>query len=237
MDFTKFVSMLDRNALFFTRVDQLDDKFEGSLSKYVIAPELEEKATPEERLKIQEYRKRFSPHYEHQRKTLAVNCWHMNEDESAAMWKLYSKSDEGIAIESTYRKLVDCFTASEKYYLWIGRVHYIDYNKQTIPINNTLFPVIYKRRSFEHENELRAVLSKHIKAEDYKDRSLIGCIDLLDFPENGVEIPVDINKLISVIHISPTAAKWFEDLVRSVARKYGLSKPVKKSCLADDPIF
>ena len=35
----------------------------------------------------------------------AVNCWHINEHESAAMWDLYLKSNEGIAIQSTYQKL------------------------------------------------------------------------------------------------------------------------------------
>jgi hypothetical protein len=33
LDFTKFVSLLDRQALFFTRVDKLGDAFEGSSSK------------------------------------------------------------------------------------------------------------------------------------------------------------------------------------------------------------
>ena len=30
MDFTKFIDMLDKSALFFTRVDKLGDPFEGS---------------------------------------------------------------------------------------------------------------------------------------------------------------------------------------------------------------
>ena len=32
MDFTKFVSLLDRSALFFARADKLNDPFEGSVS-------------------------------------------------------------------------------------------------------------------------------------------------------------------------------------------------------------
>ena len=32
MDFTKFVSMLDQNGLFFSRIDMFDDLFEGSYS-------------------------------------------------------------------------------------------------------------------------------------------------------------------------------------------------------------
>ena len=33
LDFTKFVSLLDRQQLFFARVDTLDDPFEGSYPK------------------------------------------------------------------------------------------------------------------------------------------------------------------------------------------------------------
>ena len=32
LDFTKFVSYLDRKALFFTRADKLDDRFEGKFT-------------------------------------------------------------------------------------------------------------------------------------------------------------------------------------------------------------
>ena len=33
LDFTKFVSMLEKKALFFVRADKLGDQFEGSFSK------------------------------------------------------------------------------------------------------------------------------------------------------------------------------------------------------------
>lgn len=33
MDFTKFVSLLDKRELWFTRADELNDPFEGTLSR------------------------------------------------------------------------------------------------------------------------------------------------------------------------------------------------------------
>ena len=33
MDFTKFVSLLDKRALFFVRADKLGDPFEGTITK------------------------------------------------------------------------------------------------------------------------------------------------------------------------------------------------------------
>jgi hypothetical protein len=237
MDFTKFESLMDRKALFFTRVDQLDDKFEGSLSKYVFNKSIEEKATREELLQLNRERKRFSPLYKSQRKEVAINCWHLNEYESVAMWKLHLKSDEGIAIQSTYRKLVDSLDDSDQYHLWVGMVKYIDYYNDTIPRDNTLYPYIFKRKSFEHEQELRAVITKNVSAKDYPNQIYVGGKDFLFLPKKGVQIPVNLDVLIERIYVSPTREKWFEELIRSMVRKFELEKKVKKSSLADDPMF
>lgn len=35
------------------------------------------------------------------RDLMYVSSWHMNEHESTAMWRLYLKSDEGLAIRTT----------------------------------------------------------------------------------------------------------------------------------------
>ena len=54
---------------------------------------------------------------------------------------------------------------------------------------------------------------------------------------DGLYVEVNLNKLVEKVYISPTADKWFEDLVKSVASKYMLDKSVVRSSLADDPIF
>ena len=45
MDFTKFLSFIDKKTLFFTRVDQLEDKFEGRFTKSFFNPVIEKKKT------------------------------------------------------------------------------------------------------------------------------------------------------------------------------------------------
>src|SRR5216684_1015225 len=82
MDFTKFVSLLDKKALYFTRSDKFDDKFEGAIPKptieareaYVLGS-----GTPltEEILKVMSQGSRDV------RKWIFVNCWHINSIESA----------------------------------------------------------------------------------------------------------------------------------------------------------
>ena len=168
MDFTKFVSLLDKQALFFARLDKLDDPFEGS------CPRMNVEARPAQieswlggnpeghdgcnvREKAAAVSRGFSFWYQVQRRWIGVNCWHLGERESAAMWRLYLKSNEGIAVQSTYCRLRDALArASET--VWIGRVRYLDYDEEMIWESNGLAPIVCKRRSFQHEKELRAVI-------------------------------------------------------------------------------
>ncbi|MFH0913981.1 MAG: hypothetical protein V1849_01670, partial [Chloroflexota bacterium] len=98
LNFTKFVSLLDKSALFFTRADKLDDPFEGSC--------------PEKVIRFWEKKfgmKYMDEFYEHLKKFTLVNCWHISDYESAAMWKMYLKNNEGIALQSTFNRLTSCF--------------------------------------------------------------------------------------------------------------------------------
>ena len=236
MDFTKFLSFIDRKTLFFTRVDQLEDKFEGRFTKYFFNSEIEEKATPDVREKLRRRRVSSSKFNERDRTALAVNCWHMNEYESAAMWKLYVKSDEGIAIQSTYSNLLNSFYDSDDYMLFVGTVKYIDYNKEVIPFNNMFYPYIHKRRSFEYERELRAIITPSIITTKPSGKTS-RAITLQPLPKEGVHIPINIPNLVEMIYVSPACEVWFEDLVRSVLKTYQIGKQVKRSSLAEDPIF
>ena len=82
-----------------------------------------------------------------------VNSWHMNEYESAVMWDIYSTRDFGIAIQSTIKRLCDSLEKIQK--VSVPAVKYMDYNAEWI--EEFLYqPFLSKRRSFEHEKELRA---------------------------------------------------------------------------------
>ena len=98
MGFAKFVDLLQRQALFFARADKLGDEFEGSWPK----AGLESRREAFKKLVGHDIDgKTLSEFFKIQRKFTVVNCWHLNEHESAAMWKLYQPSGDGIAIRST----------------------------------------------------------------------------------------------------------------------------------------
>lgn len=246
IDFSKFIELIDIHTLFFTTVDRLDDKFEGSYSKYIYDPSFEEQATAEQRQEIKKLRETFVGYNKRLRKMTFVNCWHMNEFESAAMWKLYLKSIEGVAIQSTYRRLADSFNEYDENDVYIGTVNYIDYGNQPVPIStkqnpilNAFYPFLYKRKSFEHERELRAVITHDpsFHSRIYQELEIPEPKVKAEVSAFGLSVPVDLETLVERVFVSPTAEKWFENLVRSVMKKYSFDKPVIKSSLADDPII
>jgi hypothetical protein len=148
MDFMKFVSLLHTETLYFRRADKLDDPFEGSYS----APSLAEikrfidDLHVDTALFLKEFVRERADFVKKMRTCTAINCWHMNDTESVAMWKLY-KTDYGVAIQSTYKRLRDCFAETNEP-IFVGTVKYIDYELDTISGNEVLSPFLYKRKSY-----------------------------------------------------------------------------------------
>ena len=198
MDFTKFVSLLDKSTLFFARADKLDDPFEGSVSRtnmlldFISARETLE-MTDEE---VQRFQQDMIKSRKMLRRFNLINCWHENPGESAAMWKLYARETDGIAIKTDFNSFKNSLACSEAIY--VGRVNYINYNIDVIPGGNTFYPFLYKRQSFEHEHEVRAMtmqLSKRAFAQDVCDV--------------GIYYEVDLSLLIQEVIIAPYAQDWF----------------------------
>ena len=112
----------------------------------------------------------------------------------------------------------------------IGKIKYVDYTKDFIPEANLMTPFLHKRKSYEYENELRAI-NLELPVVD-------GKVDLSREPLNrGKNIPVDLDILIEKIFVAPTAPKWFYELVESILDKFGLEKEVIQSSLDEDPVY
>lgn len=223
MDFTKYVSMLSNTALFFSRTDLFEDPYEGATSHANIKLRDEVYRGKEIPEKGFEQMSKFA---EWIRQWTYINCWHMNEYESAAMWKLYSKTDEAIAIQSTYQTLYECLSSGT----YLGVVKYIDYEKDWMPEGNTFWPFVHKRKSFEHERELRAVKQELPNKE--KGISVGKPNEI-----NGKSINIDFEKLVKKVFISPDAPLWFYNLVNKVTDKFGKDVEIKQSKLGKEPIF
>jgi hypothetical protein len=218
MDFTKFVSVLDSQSLFFSRSDLLGDPYEGAISHANVEfdPNSSHNLFPDDKSA------------EWFRQWVYINCWHMNNNESAAMWKLYGKTNEAIAIQSTYARLCECLPEQA----YVGKVHYINYETEFMPENNMFYPFVHKRKSFEYEQELRAVIEDLPRT--VQDRRLeTGKPN----PEYGKLVKVDLKNLAEKVFVAPTAQTWFTKLVKDVAYKYGLEIDITSSSLDKRPVY
>lgn len=226
VDFTKFISYLEKNALFFVRSDQFPDKYEGKFTKKDVLA-WKEKLQPHAKLSQIEM-------YERLRKSVHISSWHINENESAAMWEICLRSGEGVAIKSTFKRLKDSFIYHKEDDIYIGKVHYIDYTKNTIPQENIFKPFVYKRKAFEHEKELRAVIIKPSFSRKTVENPNFTYIH----PKwLGIHVATDLEILIDKIIVSPDVPDWFIDLVTSLVKKFELNKKVSQSELSREPPY
>lgn len=249
IDFTQLVSILERESLWFNRADLFDDPLEGSLSRAnVTTREARYKETEIPLSAVEQLSQALQGH----RNTTYLNCWHLNNYESAAMWEQYSTNGQGIAIQTNVGDLVDALTYKPGVFasgedaisdadkidrvIVFGRVRYIDYDRHIVPENNLYAPVFHKRLSFRHENEFRAAFSIFgDKLEELDEDDTISDSSF-DVP-SGMYIDVDLDKLIDTLYISPTSPEWFSQQVKLIKERYDLECVIQKSSIDEDPVF
>jgi len=249
IDLAKFLSLLDKSSLWFTIPSELEDPWEGNYPRihsdpkrlkdaYDQVPEYRDRKDKEAwiefLMRIDVDRTRRQDTF---RDTSAINCWHANKFESDAFWKLYASLGVGVAISSTIGALKRSLSGFPEP-LYIGWVNYLDHEVEAIRDDNRYWPFLWKRLSFSHENEVRAIVDM---GPDVRQKVTgLEYPDIYDKPSPGPippgrAVPVDLDALIDVIYVSPLAPPWLVDVVKSVTSKYALNKEVRRSDLLDHP--
>lgn len=188
LDLSKFLDLLLSKKLFMSRSDKFEDQYEGTFSE----------PTFEEIKKLAADNPEFLNYHKTHREKVAISSWHINEYESFAMWQIFTKNNEGLAIQSTIGRLQKAVRPENNFDQYIGEVNYIDYKKEYIPFDDLFFPFLFKRKSFQYEREVR-ILTDTSKSD----------IKLND----GIKINIDINQLIEKIYIHPKSENWYKKLV------------------------
>lgn len=209
MDLSKFLDILLSGKMFMSRSDKFEDQYEGTFSE----------PTFEEIKKISENNPKFLDYYKSHRENVVISSWHTNEYESFAMWQVFTKNNEGLAIQSTIGRLKEALNLERNFEQYIGEVNYIDYKKELIPFDDVFFPFLFKRKSFQYENEIRVI-------SDVTGQNLT--------VNDGLKINVDINTLIEKIYIHPKSENWYKKLVIEVVSKLGFDFTIEKSDLESD---
>lgn len=224
IDLARLVSMLRDQSVFFPRADTVGDTHEGSLSQ----PSVDARA--------EYFRAQGQPQvdatmhmlYEKARFRTYLSCWHVSEHESAAMWSIYSQKGFGVVIRSTVMHLINSIELDPND-IYVGQVNYIEYETTPIPIGNVYAPYVHKRKSFEHEKELRAVTMEHPTADGQLDLSYVGPVGML--------VSVDIETLVQDLFVAPESGDWFRNVVQSTIERFGLAREVKRSSIDLGPLY
>ena len=151
----------------------------------------------------------------------------MNEHESAAMWKLYARTNEAVAIKSTVKRLRKSLPKNEE--LLIGRMKYIDYKKEYIEQKSLTDRFFYKRKSFKYEEEVRVVVFNM----DEKWGSKFQVIEV----DGGIYIATKLGSLIEEIYIAPNSPNWFLELVENATNLHKINKPIVRTSLDDGALY
>ena len=214
MSFAKFAWLIATESLHFLRLDQHDDEWEGLV------------ATKPENIE----------HRKYIRFTKYINCWHINNSESDAMWKLYGPAGETVAIKTTVGALITSLKSGDP--VCIGKMNYKERN---IPEGNLYWPVIFKRKPFQHEKELRLCISSPRNDNPpnltrLKDEfALLGGKNLSEMELlKGIgpkEIPVhvDLTQLISEVVICPNSKEYLSESVDYIVKDKVSHIRVRKS--------
>lgn len=128
-----------------------------------------------------------------------VSSWHLNEVESAALWRLYGGGEGTVAVQSTYGRLRTAILCDRS--VGIGRVRYAS-AEQREPQASRVSQLLRKRLNFEYERELR----------------IVAC-DAREIPgPTGLVLPIKLDLLIESIYIAPFDEQWVGDTVRRLLR-------------------
>ncbi|MGA2172680.1 MAG: hypothetical protein ABSG82_06680 [Sedimentisphaerales bacterium] len=222
MDFSKYVDLLTTGELHFTRADKFEDPFDCSFMQFF--DESARKWSSDDP-QIKEWSRK---HNTFPRLFVYLNCWHMNNGESAALWKLYSENKyETIAIQTTFGKLY-----SEIKLKWprdgirISKVKY-DPENAGEPTENPpgrllsssgLEDIIYKRPAFAHEKELRAFIFQGFdKRQEAPLKNEAHFEKLKRERPPHIRIKITPSNLIEKVYVSPLATDLFVELVKNVS--------------------
>ena len=208
MTLSRFLWLLQRKQLWLSRADLLGDPWEMTLAGNQLQHVIERHPPPALPLGDQptetamERAMRIIPQW---RKTTFVNCWRASEHESHALWRIYCGATEGVAIETTYEKLVASLTGPT-----LVQVSYETPGEaKRTPTREDL--ITKKRPPFDYEQEFRILLTDEGASE-----------------ESGLPIEWNPEEHLVGIRVHPDADTSFMEAVAAAIGDYA---PALKDCV------
>ena len=203
MDLSKFIYLLDSKKLYLPSAERLEDKHEGSI--FLFQKERELKALAERGLA--NLLPILSDMRREQLKCTFISCWHRNDFDSHAMWRIYCGPKEGVAIMTSYHKLSQ--RVNNNYAMGL-----VQYENQDPIAGNLIAPFMQKRKAFLYEQEVRLVANLY-GSPDFRDET-----GKFRPSRQHLALPVDLTKLVEKIYVHPEADDLYFQVTKSSVLKY-----------------
>jgi hypothetical protein len=221
MDAVKFEWLITNKRHFFVNATVFDDLLEGTTPEGVLEwwNTAAANAVNDEQRNIYQHNCRFMTHMAaSSREHYYVSCWHMNEEENLAMWTRYTTSSAAVAIRTTYSALRESLPG----YVRLGKVRYIDYATERLPMMNMFEYIMHKRLCFNFEREVRAVVwarELEVPQGQFFESEI----------RHGFRVylpPVEPSRLVRGIILHPQAPSDFQAQIIDICLTNGLPSPV-----------
>lgn len=222
MRVSRFEEMIAARQIHFASANQFDDRFEGAVAvqpqDFPIDPRYSDMDPGE---------KAFAE----LKRLTKLSCWHIEDHESVAMWKLYSEKGKGVAVTSTPRRLVNAlapFKLKPEYGaedLWGGNVIYRNLLEERLNAG-MLDRFFYKHNAYAWEKEFRLAISVRT-AEEYG----------VTVPDDGIFVETAISDLIEEIYIGPDIVTEELQRITAICNDHGLADRIRISSLLGKPRY
>jgi hypothetical protein len=239
MPFPKFISLLVYQAIWFSKLNILQDQFEGMMpeaTKEMMQShyhELKKGFAPEQHWQFDEMASRNE---QDSRELLVVNCWFLEESESENMWDSYGGNNEAVAIKSTVKQLIESIgVPHDKHMTHIGRVSYVNHKTHKMTEYQASQGIerafLKDAEQFQNEKEIRIVTMNckspycvSPEGKPYKESEFQGKY-MNNLENDGLYVAIQFQQLISEIRVSPKVDDWFYSLVKRIIElnKFGIS--------------
>ncbi len=245
MPLAKFLSLLELEAMWFSRLGALQDEYEGTNPKGPRAhlmriakecPKFTKQQTPlggsfNEMLAMADNGRSGDVG----RKTLLVNCWFIGKNETKEMWKDYGDSGKGVAIRSTVKRLATCFHIREPVGSYVGKVNYVDFETHDSGPrgeDQALVAFLKDKTRFAHENEVRIVTMNFCYPWTLlpDGSEAVGAGFAPEIP--GLYIKCHLQELIQSIVVGPNTDWNFHMLMKRLVARFGLTINVEHAKLS-----
>lgn len=154
-----------------------------------------------------------------------INCWNIEPVENAAMWKVYGKEHNAVAIKTTLGRLRSALGNNKDYKIEAGKISYIDFSSDALERPTSQFEKFFTKSEFyRSEGEFRLLFhdwgeecSLFTNSEKFIAEPNV---EELDEMAPGLNVPVDIKELIQSLVIGPDSDPWLLESLNTIAEPF-----------------